>query len=155
MKIIKLITISIIMMGIMIGSVNAAPIGYLDAQKVLLNYEKAKKALDQITQRERVLQDEIAAKQKQAEKAKSRGASDEDVKNLFNKIEKDFEPRRAEIMQSKHKIEREIKNDISITVGEVARHMGLDVVVNKQALVYVTNGIDITDKVIELLNKKK
>jgi outer membrane protein len=155
MKIIKLITISLIMTGMMIGSVNAAPLGYIDVQKVLSTYEKAKKYQEQLMLKEQSLRDEISAKQKQAEKAKSRGASDEDVKNMHNKIEKDFEPKRLDIMQFRQKTEHEIRSDISGAVATIAANMQIEMVVNKQALVYVTNGIDLTDKVIELLNKKK
>lgn len=146
------------MTGMMIGSVNAAPsfrLGYIDVQKVLLSYEKAKRYQEQLMQKEQSLRDEITEKQKQAEKAKSRGASDEDVKNMLNKIEKDYEPKRLDIMQFKQKTEHEIKSDISGAVAAIATNMGIEMVANKQALVYVTNGIDLTDKVIELLNKKK
>lgn len=157
MKIVKLITISLIMMGMMIGSVNAAPskAGYIDVQKVLLSYEKARKTQEQIIQKEQLLQDEISAKRNQAEKARNRGVSDAEVKNLLNQIEKDYEPKRAELNESRQKTEREIKNDISNAIGEVAKKMGIEEVINKQVLFYTTNFVDITDKVIELLNKKK
>jgi outer membrane protein len=152
MKKISVIIISLLTAGIMIGSVNAASFGYIDVPKVFSTYEKTKKAQEQIRKKEQNLQDEIATKQKQVEKAKNKGMSDEDLKDLVKKLEKELDPKRADITDSKQKIMLEIQDDIVKAAEATAKKMGIEIVLDKKAL--ITGGIDITDKVIELLNKK-
>jgi Skp family chaperone for outer membrane proteins len=46
----------------------------------------------------------------------------------------------------------EIHNDITRATEATAKKMGIENVLDKQ--IFITGGVDITDKVIELLNKK-
>ena len=143
---------SVIITGLMIGSANAATLGYIDIQKVFSSYEKTKTALEQLKKNEQSIKEEMAIKQKQVDKAHEKGASDEDIKRLVDKLEKELEPKRKDIVESKQRTMFEIQNDITRATETTAKKMGIENVLDKQ--VFVTGGIDITDKVIELLNKK-
>lgn len=146
------IVISVIMMGIMIGSVNAATLGYIDIQKVFSSYEKTKTALEQLKKKEQSIKEEMAIKQKQVDKAKEKGASDADIQGLVDKLEKELEPKRKDIVESKQRTMLEIQNDITRATEATAKKMGIETVLDKQ--VFITGGVDLTDKVIEFLNKK-
>ncbi|MCX5849905.1 MAG: OmpH family outer membrane protein [Deltaproteobacteria bacterium] len=152
MKNAVLIVILVFLMSLMVGSVHAATFGYIDVQKVFLTYEKTKKAQEQIQKKEQKLQEEIATKQKQVEKEQSKGMSEADLRNLVSKFEKEIEPKRAEIIESQQKITQEIQTEIVKATDSAAKKMGIEIVLDKQVI--ITGGVDITDKVIELLNKK-
>lgn len=137
---------------IMICSAHAATLGYIDTQKVISTYEKTRKAMEYFKKAEHDIQAEIAEKQKQVDAAKEKGASNEEIQNIIDRIEKEMEPRSKGIRESKQKIMFEIQNDVIMATEAVSRKMGIEAVLEKQAL--ITGGVDITDKVIEFLNKK-
>lgn len=152
MKKITAMIISVFLMGMMTCPAEAATMGYIEVQKVFSSYEKTKKAQEQMGKKERDLQTEIAKKQKQIEKERANGASDKELRKMVDKFEKEMDPKRKEIIESQQKITQEIEGDIIKASEEAAKKMNLDVVINKQVL--ITGGIDLTDKVIEILNKK-
>ena len=55
-------------------------------------------------------------------------------------------------MEIQNKKMQEIQNDIMKASEIIAKAMGIEIVLDKQAI--VAGGIDISDKVIEQLNKK-
>lgn len=152
MKKISIVAMSVFIMGMMVGSVNAASLGYIDYQKVFSSYEKTKKAEDQINKKTQILQDEVTKKQKQIEKEKENGMSNDDLKSLVTKIQKELEPKQQEIINLKQKLEGEIRDDIVKATSDLSKKEGLEAIVDKKAV--ITGGVDITDKVIEQLKKK-
>jgi Outer membrane protein (OmpH-like). len=151
MKKIAVIAISVMIMGLMISSVNAASLGCIDYQKIFSTYGKTKKAEEQIKKKTEILQDEVTKKQKQVEKEKENGMANDDLKALVSKMQKDLEPKQAEIIALKQKLENEIREDIVKATAEISKKEGIETIVFKTAV--VTGGIDITDKVINLLKK--
>ena len=152
MKKISVVAISVFIMGIMVGSVNAASLGYIDYQKVFSGYEKTKKAEEQINKKTQILQEEVTKKQKQIEKEKENGMANDDLKTLVTKIQKELEPKQQEIINLKQKLESEIRDDIVKATADISKKEGLEAIVDKKAI--ITGGVDITDKVIEQLKKK-
>jgi Skp family chaperone for outer membrane proteins len=151
MKNYVLIVVLVLLMSLIVVSVNAATLGYIDIQKVFSTYEKTKKAHEQLQKKEQKLQEEIVTKQKQLEKEQSKGKSEAELRNLASKLEKEIEPKRAEIVESQKKIAQEIQADIIKATEITAKKMGFDTVLDKQ--IFITGGTDISDKVIEQLNK--
>ena len=147
-----LMMVFVFLISLMVVSVNAATIGYIDVQKVFSTYEKTKKAQEQFQKKEQKLNEEIADKQKQIEKEQSKGTSEAKLRDLVSKLEKEIQPKRTEIIESQQKITQEIQKDIVKATDTAAKNMGIEIVLDKQ--VFITGGTDITDKVIELLNKK-
>ena len=152
MKKISIVAISVFIMGMMVGSVNAASLGCIDFQKVFSSYEKTKKAEEQINKKTQILQEEVTKKQKQIEKEKENGMANDDLKSLVTKIQKELEPKQQEIINLKQKLEGEIRDDIVKATADLSKKEGLEAIVDKKAV--ITGGVDITDKVIEQLKKK-
>jgi Skp family chaperone for outer membrane proteins len=144
--------ISLLMIGFFFSSADAGTIGYIETQKVFSSYEKTKKAQEQIQKKEQIMQEEISKKQKQIETAQNKGASNDELKKMIAKFEKELEPKRTEIMESQKKITKEIQDDIVKATEFVAKESGVEIVLDKQ--IFITGGVDLTDKVIEKLQKK-
>jgi len=148
----KIMILSVMMTAMMICPAHAAPLGCVDTQKVLSGYEKMKNAQEHFKKLEQSIQEEIAVRQKEIERAREKGASNADIQSMIDKIEKELEPRSRNLRESKQKTMFEIQNDVIQASEKIAKKTGIDAVLNKQ--VFVTGCVDITDKVIELLNKK-
>ncbi len=143
---------STLILGWTASSGQAASIGYIDIQKVFSSYKKTIRFQEQSKQKEKALQEEISAKQKQFDKEKSKGTSEIELRKLAEKYEKEIEPKRNEMLNFQQKSVSDIKNDIVKATEEVAKKTGLDIVLDKQ--VFITGGTDISDKVIDVLNSK-
>jgi len=152
MKRITVIVNSVFIMAIMAYSVDAATIGYIDVQKVFSSYGKTKIMQEQLKKKEQIIKDDIAKKQKQFEKEKSNNVSDGDLRKLAEKYEKELEPKKAELMEFQNKTMQEIQNDIVKASEAIVKSMGIEIVLDKQII--ITGGIDISEKVLEQLNKK-
>lgn len=152
MKRITVIVFAMLMIVIMISSVHAASVAYIDVQKVFTNYEKTKKAQDDLKKKEQLIQDEIVKRQKLYEKEKGKNASDGDLRILAEKFEKEIEVKRNELMESRKKMTNDIQNDIVKATEAVIKNMGIEIVLDKQII--ITGGTDISEKVIEQLKKK-
>lgn len=152
MKKVAVMVVVLFIMGVMTGFANGASIGYIDGQKVFSSYDKTKKAQEQFKKKEQVIQDEITKKQKQFEQEKSKGTSDADLRKMVEKFEKELAPKQKDLVESQNKVRKEIQGDIVKATEVISRKMGIEIVLDKQ--VFVTGGTDLTDKVIEQLNKK-
>lgn len=144
--------IMVFIMLMMAYSVNATTIAYIDYQKVFTNYEKTKKGQDELKKKEQLIQDEITKKQKLYEKEKEKNVSDGDLRKLAEKFQKEIEVKRNELMESSKKMTNDIQNDIVKATEVVVKNMGVEIVLDKQII--ITGGTDISDKVLEQLNKK-
>lgn len=152
MKKVSVMVVVLFVMGIMTGFASGASIGYIDGQKVFSSYDKTKKAQEQFKKKEQVIQDEITKKQKQIEQEKSKGMSDADIRKLIEKFEKELAPKQKDLMESQNKIRKEIQGDIAKATDVIAKKMNIEIVLEKQ--VFITGGTDLTDRVVEQLNKK-
>ncbi len=144
--------IMVFIMLMMAYSVNATTIAYIDYQKVFTNYEKTKKGQEELKKKEQLIQDEITKKQKLYEKEKEKNVSDGDLRKLAEKFQKEIEVKRNELMESSKKMTNDIQNDIVKATEVVVKNMGVEIVLDKQII--ITGGTDISDKVLEQLNKK-
>ena len=152
MKKITVMVIVVFAAGIISNPVHAATFGYIDVQKVFSSYGKTKRTEEELKKKEQGIKDEVVRKQKQIEKEKNNNMSDGDLQKLAEKFEKELEPQKADLMELQNKKMLEIQNDIMKASEITAQAMGIEIVLDKQAV--VTGGIDISDKVINQLNKK-
>ncbi|MBN1471955.1 MAG: OmpH family outer membrane protein [Syntrophaceae bacterium] len=144
--------ITVFIMLMMAYSVNATTIAYIDYQKVFTNYEKTKKVQDDLKKKELLIQEEITKKQKLYEKEKENKMSDGDLRKLAEKFQKEIEIKRNDLMESSKKMTNDIQNDIVKATEVVVKNIGVEIVLDKQII--ITGGTDISDKVLEQLNKK-
>ena len=152
MKKVAVMVVVLFIVGVMTGFASGASIGYIDGQQVFSSYDKTKKAQEQFKKKEQVIQDEITKKQKQFEQEKSKGMSDADLRKMVEKFEKELAPKQKDLVESQNKVRKEIQGDIVKATEVISRKMGIEIVLDKQ--VFVTGGTDLTDKVVEQLNKK-
>jgi Skp family chaperone for outer membrane proteins len=150
----SLVTVMVLVFIIMLctGTVKAVSIGYIDVQEVYSSYDKTKKYEENFKQKERKLQDEISIRQKKLEKEQNKGASEAELRKLVETFEKEIEPKKNEIMEFQKKTLSEIQNDIVKATDDVAKSAGLEIVIDRQMI--IAGGMDISDKVIRILNKK-
>lgn len=129
----------------------AESIGFIDIQKVFTGYEKTQSAQDKFRDKEQALQKEIEEKQKEIEKAKEDKKSEADIRELIDRLDNELEPKRRELLEIREALTNEIQNDIIKATEAAAKDLGIDVVVDKQAV--IVGGIDMTSLVIEKLSQ--
>lgn len=129
----------------------ADSIGYLDIQKVLLGYKKSIELQEDIAKKREKLEKEFEKRQKKLEKAKDKNKSEEELRELITKLEAELEPKQKELIEMNRNAMGQLRAEILEASKLVAKSYGIDVVVDKQAVLY--GGFDLTDFVLEKLNK--
>jgi len=127
----------------------SAGMGTIDVQKVFFNYKEAKKMQDDFADKEKAYKDKLQKKQDELEKAQS---DPNKYKQLKKKIEEDLDGDREKLVELNQKLSTDLKEKILQAVKKVAKSYALDSVVDKQVVLY--GGIEITDWVVDELNKK-
>lgn len=145
-------------------------IGYIDINKVFEEYSFAKQA-------KLILQTELEEKEKDLGKLKieiEKQKEDLITKNIFlnenakqslkNEIEqktKDYEKITqgyyAEISQKEEKFVKQIKEEIALVIKKIGEQENYDLIFNKDEIkiLYAGQKIDLTDKIIQVLNQQK
>lgn len=134
-----------------VSAVYADNIGYIDMQKVFMNYTDAKKAQEDFKKKQDEYQKIYDEKQKEVEKAKIDKKSDEDIKKLISKLETELEPKKDELLKLNQELTMKLRDKILTASQKVAQEYGIDVVMDRQVI--LTGGFDLTDFVIKNLNK--
>ena len=76
-----------------------------------------------------------------------------DINDLIAKKSKELEPLREKVSQLNQELIGKIQKEIVSATEEVAKKLGIDVVLDKQ--VFITGGLDLTEKVLYRLNQTK
>ena len=150
----KLFVIVVIALVFFVGGViktYADSIGYIDLQKVLMNYTEAKKAEEDFRKQQDAYQKQFDQKQAEIEKAKTDKKSDKEIKELITKFEQELEPKKQELIKLNQELTNKLKGKIFEAAGLVAKEYGLDIILDRQ--VVLIGGFDITDFVLKKLNK--
>ena len=134
-------------------SASLSGIGFIDVQKVFKSYSETEKAQAQISKEEEDFKKEFEASQKKIEEAKTAKKSDKAIEDLTKSLEKDLAPKREKLIKLNSELTSSLQQKIVSTVKEVAKNLGIDVVLDKQ--VVINGGTDISDMVINKLNEKK
>ena len=71
---------------------------------------------------------------------------------MVKKRDEELEPKKKELMQYEMSFQQNFLLNVTATAKKVAEEYGLDIVVDKQVVYY--GGFDLTDLVLERLNKK-
>ncbi len=132
------------------GPVMAENIGFVDLQKVFLNYKETEKARAGFEKKQKQLRKELEKKQKKLEKAQKDNKKPEEIKKLVEEIQEELQPKQEELMKLNNQLMAKIRGDIIKSTQKVAKQYGVDLVLDKQAI--LTGGFDLTDFVIEDLN---
>lgn len=134
-------------------------VGTIDVQKIL-NGSALMKALEQaqkevmeaekrledsrrgkLEELQRLQQDVIAGKMKESDFVKKREQFEKEIADMFKTEQTKMNKKKEEIRNIKEKMEK----DVEAAVQKVAKEKGLDIVINKQLVLF--GGVDITDAV--------
>ncbi len=131
----------------MYNSANAAGIGYLDYKKIQENYSYAKTVTKEIDAKALELQQYLVDKEKQFK------ALDTPVKkkNFEDKTAKEFKAKQEAYIKMKLQKEEAVYNKIQDATKKVLVEQKLDAVLDYRVI--FVGGIDITDLVLQKLNK--
>jgi len=145
----KVIIIMMIVLGLFFTNIFAAGVGCLDIQKVFFSYDEAQKMQKDFAKKEKKYKEKVEQKQEELLSVQN---DREKYKKLKRKIEDELEKEKEELLDLNQKLTQELKDEILKAVEKVAKDYALDTIVDKQVMLY--GGIDVTDWVIETLNKK-
>lgn len=149
MKLLKVLSVLLIAVSFSFAST----LGFIDVERVFTSYKITKDAQKEMNDKLKEFKKLETKKLQELESAKIDGKSDEELNKMKEDIQKELDPKKTEFeMIYQEKLAR-IKKDIIAAVDAVGKKIGVDVVVDKQVI--ITGGIDLTDQVIEKLNKGK
>jgi Skp family chaperone for outer membrane proteins len=159
---------------LLISFTSFAAIGTVDSQKVAQGYSAYKEAMEFLQKESRRLQVDLDARKQEYDTEIQKYIEKYDIqtsagdKNLQAKLDvKMTEKEKEELTRSKNALEtyfrmiqsslsqqeadqmNKIRTDIQVAIKEIASQEGLEVILEKQTVVY--GGVDVTQKVIDFL----
>lgn len=170
MKKVNLVIMGAVMISLMSASFAGAEIkkvGYLDLSRIFDAYEKTKeydkvlqaqydayevernKKVEQIQEKEGKL-----SLMKEEEKKKT----EDEMRTMINNLQQYDVEQRTDLTKKRDEGIREILLEVEQIVGNYAKQEGYDLILNDRVLIYGGENMDITEKILELLNasyKKK
>ena len=141
-----------IYMALTLQMAMAETIGYIDVQKVFSSYKETKLAQARLAKKEAAYKKEFDKYQKKIEAAKKAKKPKKEIDALIERYEKKLEPIKKELVQLNNVLTSKLQNNIVKAVKVVAKELGVDIVLDKQAL--IVGGMDLSGMVINKLNKK-
>lgn len=145
-----------------------ATIGVIDWRAAVFSSEKAKKENDRIrrdyekdTERLKALESRIRTNQQKLNKNKAL-MSNEDKEKLLGELQKDIldyqklgQGLQQTIQQKEQEFINSQRENLRKAIETISKEKGLQVILNKESVVYGEAAIDITTDVINFLNKRK
>ena len=167
MKKLVLVIFSMALFGLMAGSIGTETFkfGIVDANRVLLNYQKAieadkilKNAEKRLQEKLDVIGEEIRTLQERKEKAEL-FESEEQINESQNKIQQkqleyqqEFERGGQVLSEKRQELLTPILKELEELIIKVGKEENYDLIINKQAALYFNEKYDLTDKLIKLIN---
>ena len=145
--------IALLILIFLIGSttyLHAENIGTVDLQKVFVSYKETEKARNDFEKKQAELRKELEKKQKKLEKAQKNNKKPEEIQKLVEEIQEELQPKQEALIKLNNELMASIRADILKSSRKVAKEYGIDIVIDKQAI--LSGGFDLTDFVIEDLN---
>lgn len=133
------------------GSLFADTIGYVDMESIFANAKMVKHFQENMKEKQTDYQTFFDKKQKELQKAKEKGKSDQEMKELITQLENEILPKRQELSQLEAGFQQNLLLSIKRTSKEIASELGVDVVVDNRVVFY--GGLDMTDLVLDQLNQ--
>ncbi|OGC06444.1 hypothetical protein A2526_03420 [candidate division WOR-1 bacterium RIFOXYD2_FULL_36_8] len=134
-----------------VGFAETSSIGYIDVQKVFSNYKETTKAQKELQKKEEDFKKLFEDSQNKLKEAEDKGKSKNELDKMTKDLEKKLEPKRTELLKLNEQLTSKLQGNIVDSVENVAKKLGIDIVLDKQVL--IVGGMDITDMVIKDLNK--
>ncbi|MFH1576324.1 MAG: OmpH family outer membrane protein [Candidatus Margulisiibacteriota bacterium] len=126
-------------------------IGFIDVQKVFREYKSTEKAQEELGKQEEAFKKEFEESQKKLEQAEKDGKKPSELETMKKDLETKLAPKREKLLKLNEQLTVKLQMEILDSVKKVAKKVGLDVVLDKQ--VVITGGMDLTEMVVNELNK--
>ncbi|HUV50310.1 MAG TPA: OmpH family outer membrane protein [Anaerolineae bacterium] len=149
-------------------SADVAKIGIIDFQRILETSSTGKTAQSEINEKGKNMETELKAKGAAIEELQKKLERDALVMSKEMREEKGREVRikinDIKLLQQKYlsefrglenRLVTRIKNDVMDIVEEIGKKEGYLLIIEKAGVLYYPNAIDLTDKLIQLYNKKE
>ncbi|MCX5750472.1 MAG: OmpH family outer membrane protein [Candidatus Saganbacteria bacterium] len=128
-------------------------IGYIDVQKVFKSFKETDKAQDELKKSEEEFRKDFEKSQKKLEEAEKSGKTKIELEKMKEELEKDLSPKRENLLRTNELLTTRLQMQILSAVKKVAKNLGLEMVLDKQVVIY--GGMDISEMVVNELNKEK
>ncbi len=141
-------------------------LGLVDTKSVFENHPKAQTAKESMEQDISKFQDTFQAKQEEIKALKEKLdlatlLSDEEkekqkkvINDKIAEIMKYKEDVSAQIEANEQRLTKEIIDDIYAVISEIAKSKNLQLVIEKGSTLYAATGLDLTNDVMEMIEKK-
>lgn len=143
----KLLLAFLCIITVSVSAANASGFGVIDFEKVYANYAKAQDAAADLKVKEAELQKFVADAQKEIKNA----TTPLDKKNTEDKLNNEYKLKAQALIDDKNKQIKDLDDQVFAAMNSVAADKKLDIVLVKN--VVLLGGIDITDDVLQILNK--
>ena len=130
----------------------ANEIGFIDTNLIFQKANFVQTFRESFAEKEKDFNKILKKKTKKIEDAIAKGKKEEDIREMVKKRDDELEPKKKELMQYEMSFQQSFLLNVTATAKKVAEEYGLDIVVDKQVVYY--GGFDLTDLVLERLNKK-
>jgi outer membrane protein len=137
--------------NIALAQASTASIAFIDVQKIFKEYKETAKAQKELSKDEESFKKDFESSQKKLEEAQKNNKSKDEMDKLRSELEEKLAPKRESLLKLNEKLTVRIQKEIITSVTKVAQKLGIETVVDKQAVIY--GGMDITDMVLSELNK--
>ena len=136
-------------------------VGYLDLSRIFDSYQKTKEYDKVLEEQYNKYDAERNAKvekiqEKQGKrsllKEEDQKKADEEIQNMVNDLQQYDMAQRTDLTKKRDERIREILLEVEQIVGTYAKKEGFDMIFNDRVLIYGSEGMDITDKILEILN---
>ncbi len=148
----KKFSICLLIVAMFVSTLSASAIGYIEVERVFKSYKETDKVQKEFMKKEKKYNKTLSDKQQELREARIDGKSEKEIEKLTKEIEKELTPQKEELEKLFQQNMMVIREDIVKATDAVARDLGVDVVVDKQ--VVISGGVDLSDLVIEKLNKR-
>jgi Skp family chaperone for outer membrane proteins len=126
-------------------------IGFVDLEKILGSYEKAKEYQKELLEQREAYQEFFKERQGKLETAKEKKKSDKTIKKMIGEMEVELKAKQEKLFRFEAQFQRSILAEVTLASQKVAKEYGVDVVMDKR-IIYV-GGFDLTDFVLTKLNE--
>lgn len=168
MKKLLIVILPLMLFGVLSGSIGqeALKIGVVDTQRVLLNYSKAIEVDNQLKAAEKRWKDklndireEISTKQEKKEKTElfveeaQTAKLENEIQQLQQQYQQEFNQGRDALLEKNQEWMTPIFKELQDLITKVGKEENYDLIIDKQAVFYLNEKHDMSEKLINLINE--
>lgn len=145
--------LALFLLSVSTAAFAADSIGYIEVTKVFNSYKETEKAQEKLKKEKEAFEKEKKEADEKLEKAQKDGKSASEIQTMSDELSKELQPKVKALFEMQEQFTSKIQGDIVASVKKVAKKLGIDIVMDKQAL--IIGGVDLTEMVVNDLNAGK